>query len=137
MAYVALQDFLDTPHGAEMLAELAPNGSGSYESAKVTEAIEKADGIINDYLSGRYTVPVTTTAGIRVRALAIAWYLLFPQGRPDHVREDYLDAIKYFEMVAKGLINLAVDGGGTVTVTGGVLVSSDARQFTNSDLALL
>lgn len=137
MAYTVLQDYLDTPHGAEMLTELAPNGLGSYDGTKVTEAIEKADGIINDYLSGRYTVPVTATAGIRVRALAIGWYLLFPQGRPDHIREDYLDAIKYFEMVGKGLISLAADAGGTVTVTGGVLVSSDARQLTNSDLALL
>lgn len=135
MAYCSISDLLATPRGDELLKELAPNGAGSYDSAVVSAAIAKADGVINDYLAGRYTVPVAATAGLKTRAIAITWYLLFPQGRPDYIRQDYEDAIRWFEAVAKGSISLAQDAGGTVDEPGTVDFEAPARVFTTDTLA--
>jgi phage gp36-like protein len=134
MSYCTISDLLAIPHGADLLAELAPNGAGSYDAAVVSAAIDKADGVIDDYLAGRYTVPVAPSAGIKTRAVAITWYLLFPQGRPDHIRQDYEDAIKYLTAVGEGRIPLAQDAGGAIEQPGSVDFDAPLRVFTSDTL---
>jgi phage gp36-like protein len=88
------------------------DNTGSVDSTKVTEAIEKADAVIDGYCAQRYTVPFTDVPPI-IEAISvdIAIYNLYSRRvgtMPDIRKNKYENAIKMLKDIEAGRISLGV-----------------------------
>lgn len=106
--------------------------SGDVSSTAITDAIEKADAIIDAYLSSLYVVPITGTTPALVQHLSeeLAVYFvgvdMFPSGNVaqdiDTLDERYKKAIKMLEMIKNGKLS----------VPGATDIASSSSQIWNS-----
>lgn len=110
--YATLAD-LQRAYGEELLHILADrDGGGSLDTEAVDQALASASAMIDGYLGGRYTVPVSPIPPILATyAVDIAVYNLAsgPGLMTDDRRERYKDAIRFLERVADGKITLGVN----------------------------
>ncbi len=113
MAYCTQADIIKLVQEAT-LAQMTDDTAGvTVDAAKVTEAIAKADALIDGYLTGRYTVPLTTVLVIiRSASIDIAVYELYSRrgerGVPENVTDRYKNAIKTLTEIQRGNILLGV-----------------------------
>ena len=77
--------------------------------------IERAENMLDSYLQGRYTVPLTTVPAVIQDAVAelAAWYLISRRGYDENgsdksVKITYDDRIKWLQQVNQGKIDLGV-----------------------------
>lgn len=82
--------------------------------ANVDKAIARADELIDGYLRGRYTLPLSSVSGlIRDLAVDIVVYNLFKRRKknkmPEAVSDDYKNALKILENIQKGTIAIGAD----------------------------
>lgn len=109
MAYSAKTDMLKRISQTEL-----DKLTGSTDS-NLTDAIASADSMIDSYLaSASITTPLATAPKIIMEcSLKIAMYLLQARvqyiDRPEWVKTDYDDTIKYLESVANGKVTLDID----------------------------
>ena len=77
--------------------------------ARITEAIAQADGEIEMYLGGRYSVPLVTTAGLRRCSCDIAIYHLYArydETIPETRETRYKDAVRILRDIRDGKMPL-------------------------------
>lgn len=119
--------------GAAALIQLADDdGDGQVDVDKIADVIASADGVVDSYLAGLYTVPlvpVPVTIRDVSRDLA-AWNLYSSRGVSNDLRKLRRDeALKYLEALQRGTATL---GGGTapdpIDESGGIAVSRDASE---------
>lgn len=120
----------------ENLIQLTDDESlGSIKEERIAEAIAQADGEIDSFIGGRYTVPLTSVpAVIRRCSTSIATYHLYKrrvEDIPDSRRGDYKDAIDILKSIREGNMNITELSGSSDCVFD-VLVSSHFEETTNA-----
>jgi phage gp36-like protein len=130
MAYCTQADLV-ARYGAQMLVDLTdrgPEATGAVDAGTVTAAIAGAEAMINDYLHGRYALPLATVpASITEIAMAIAIWRLHIGVPGEKITLDYKDARASLSQIATGVIRLSVagvDAPGTGS-TGAMIVDRD------------
>jgi phage gp36-like protein len=113
MAYCTQTD-IEVLVSEEVLLQLTDDADeGSVDETKVADAIEQADALIDGYLRGRYSVPLTTVPTL-VMGLSrdIAIYELFSKKGERGVPEEYRlrkdKAEQKLVQIQKGVIGLPV-----------------------------
>ena len=100
---------------------------GTVDSGRVDEAIAQADGVIDVYIGGRYSVPLATVpAVIRQCSDYIAVYVLYKrrvEEIPETRRTSYKDAIRTLEQIRDGKMPLPVVAEATSNFAFGAVVS--------------
>lgn len=113
MAYITKQDLLDEL-GEYLLIQLTDNnGTGEIDEAKITTAIQHAQGVADAYLRGRYSLPVPATAMVKTINVDIAVFHLYKRSEIDEggykVRKNANDdAIKLLTAINQGKAGLDV-----------------------------
>jgi phage gp36-like protein len=105
--------------------------------AVVAEAIRQAEELVDGYLRGRYTLPLTTVPSIvkdMTVHLARHWlYARRPEGveLPDAVIRTYKTAIQVLESIRDNKITLGIPGGAPAPEPGEMKVRARRGVFTN------
>lgn len=103
----------------------------------VDAALADADNLINGYVATRYTVPLASVPDlVKTWAVSIARYILHRNGAPEHVTQDYKDAIAALKDVSAGRIALPITQGSEpiATKAGQVLSAHPDQVFTADKL---
>jgi len=137
MSYATLADLIARA-GADEIRQVADrNRDGAPDTDVVAAALIDADNAIDGYVGAKYATPLTSVpALVRTWAVSIARYVLHRNGAPEHVEQDYKDAISALKDVSRGLIALPVASGATppVSIDGKVMSSHPAEVFTSDRL---
>ncbi len=150
MPYASAQDLADA-YGADRVLMLATKDDGTRDEAKIARALDSASGVIDGYLSVRYSLPLPTTpATLKDACVAIAVYRLAsdPGALTDDMRQRYEDAIAFLKDVAKGIAGIGVmttaeqraqqaAGSAALASPQTVLVDADPRVFSRQLLRRL
>ena len=136
MTYATLDDLLARAGLAEMLDVADRDRSGAPDPAVVAAALTHADNIVNGYVAAKYGPLTTVPDLVRTWCVSIARYLLWSNGAPENVRQDYDDAIAALKDVAKGVIVLPVPVGQTAPapLTGQVMAAHPDEVWTAAKL---
>jgi phage gp36-like protein len=102
-------------------------------------ALQAASGLIDSYIGGRYTLPLTTWGQDLLRACCViaAYDLLTSRGfgmvngPDDNIRLRYLDIIKWLEDIRDGETPISGGGGSSATAGAPVVYSSPLREWTS------
>lgn len=138
MPYTTLAD-LTARFGDRMITALTDRGemaTGAVDVTVVDKAIVDADAMIDGYVGGRYSVPVTPVPPLLGDiALAITIWKLHV-GAPDpKIEADYKEALRALRDIAGGVITLAVAGvAPSETNATGVQVTDRERPFTAENM---
>lgn len=105
----------------------------------VYKAIADADGIINGYLSVKYSVPLSSTPSlINNLSVAIAVYKLYSR-RPkiemnETIEKNYDDAVKMLKEIGGGTIGIGIDPPPEALSVPNVKSAADDRMFTKDSM---
>lgn len=104
MAYSTQADLLNHITEQELIELTDDAGTGTVDAAKVTVAIDEADGLIDSYCRGRYALPLVVSKQVRKLSVDVALYYLFQRRRtiPDSIRQAYEDAAALLQKVSDG-----------------------------------
>lgn len=112
MSYATVQDMIDRFGETEMirLSEPEDRTAEAVLDAKVEKALADATALINDYVRGRYAVPIAAPGLSVVRAACIlARYDLAKGERTfptEQMEKDRKEIVAWLEGIAAGRINL-------------------------------
>ncbi len=108
MSYITQSDIEKRLSLTKLIQLTDFEGGGAVDNDRVSDCISAAEGILDSYCGGRYTLPLTVTAQIKDAALSICIYKLHSlrQLAPEKVRMEYEDAIAYLKDVAAGRATL-------------------------------
>ncbi|MCL4492330.1 MAG: DUF1320 domain-containing protein [Nitrospirae bacterium] len=138
MPYCTLDDLKKAIPESSIIQLTDDAGLGVVDQAKVDDAIAYADQLIDGYLRGRYTLPLSTVPGL-IKTLSVDLAIFHLYGRksddefPDAVMARYKNAIKLLEQIQKGLISLGIETSTTGTGSYKTNKTSDDRTF-NKDV---
>lgn len=138
MTYATLTDLIERAGEAEIRQIADRDRDGTPDPAVVEAALTDADNAIDGYVFARYARPLPSIPPVlKTWAVAIARYILHRNGAPDHVAQDYKDAIASLKDVAAGRYALPVapDETAPVSQIGQVLSSHPDQVFTAKRLA--
>ncbi len=109
MTYATLSDLV-ARYGEEEIAQRTDRfGAGAVDPAVAQRALSDADAEIDGYLASRYKLPLPTVPPVLARiACAIARYRLWEDIASERVRQDYEDARRFLESLAKGTVSLGL-----------------------------
>lgn len=127
MPYCTLQNLIDRFGEAELLSLTDINDDGIVDATVINVSIDDASVLIDSY------IPLDTDKVLNAQNLTrvcadIARYYLYDNDVLDVVEQRYKDAIKWLEMVSKGVILLAKDAA-TIDEDASVEFKSDKRVF--------
>lgn len=107
MTYASLDDLIERA-GAEEIRQIADRDrDGVPDTAVIDAALDHAGNIVDGYVGAKYSLPLLSAPPIlRTWSVSIARYVLHRNGAPDHVSQDYKDAIAALKDVSRGLIAL-------------------------------
>lgn len=109
MAYATLQDMIARYGEEELIARTDRVGAGAVDRAVAERALDDASVEIDAYLGTRYRLPLPQVPGLVVRlCCAIARYRLWEDLASERVREDYQDARRVLEGLARGTVTLGM-----------------------------
>lgn len=114
MTYCTVSD-IQAVITADDLVQLTNDAGGdTVDTAKITDAINYVDNIINGYIRGRYSLPLASIPDeLKFLAVDFAVYRLYSRRIntevPESVAEKHRSVIKTLELVQKGLFNLGVE----------------------------
>lgn len=137
MPYATLQDLIERAGEVELRQIADRDRDGVLDDDVVEAALEDGDNLINGYVAAKYAVPLASVPPVvRTWSVSIARYKLHRNGPPDHVVQDYKDAIAALKDVARGLIALPVGEGETPPndLTGTILAEHPKPVFTPKKL---
>lgn len=137
MTYATLDDLIERAGEAEIRQIADRDRDGLPDPAVVAAALQDADNAIDGYVFARYSRPLPSVPPVlRTWATSIARYVLHRNGAPDHVAQDYKDAITALKDVAGGRYALPGADGETdpAQQTGRVLADHPAQVFTPQKL---
>jgi phage gp36-like protein len=102
MAY-ADRDALEKRYGSEEIEQR----ESALEAGAVQQALVDADALIDGYLAGRYTLPLSVIPpNLPQVACAIARYSLIGDAATERARNDYKDAMAWLKDVEAGRVRL-------------------------------
>lgn len=132
--YATRQDMIDRFGEPEIrqLTDRRDPPAGAIDDAVLTEALEDADGMLDSYLAGRYTLPLADVPKILKRyACDITRFFLWKDNAGDTVRRAYEDAEKFLKAVAAGTVSLGLDADNQPVAVdaGGVSFEESRRVF--------
>lgn len=109
MSYATRQT-LEAAFGADEVLQLTDRDrDGEPDANFLTSAITRTEGLIEGYLMGRYTLPLAVIPGVLgAYACDIARYFLFEKAAPEHIRQNYDDALRWLRDVASGKVLLSL-----------------------------
>lgn len=137
MTYATLTDLIERAGAAELRQIADRDKDGVPDPDVIEAALIDADNAIDGYVFARYARPLSAIPPVlKTWATSIARYILHRNGAPDHVAQDYKDAIAALKDVAAGRYALPVATGESdpVAQTGHVLASHPAQVFTPQNL---
>jgi len=141
MSYATPEDFLSRADKVELYQRLLQNNTGltldvlmdaiagadlsaypvdeqdaaAAALARLNELLDDAGGVVDSYLGGLYTTPLSPVPrGIETHVINIALFNLYGNTarEGDPVETRYKGAIRFLEMVAKGVIKIGADATG-------------------------
>jgi len=122
-----LQDLLDTE-----------NTSGDIAQGLMDSIIERAEGVVDGYISTRYTTPVGSGALVQEWALRCAMYELYARSMcpeiPEKIKDAYKDALAMLDKVAAGKLLLPGTTATPTAADGLPIVSADTQEFSSSNM---
>lgn len=96
----------------EVIKQLSDdNNTDDIDSGKVNDSIRRADDLIDGYLRGRYTVPITGTVPVLIQDLStkLAVYFLFKrsliQTLPEPIKDDYDYVMTQLKAIQRGQLS--------------------------------
>lgn len=135
--YAQKQDMLNRYDETALieLTDRAVPATGEINDVVLNAALSDADGVIDSYVSARYTVPLSPVPQVLTRhAAAIAWFILHRDRYPDEVRKAYDDAISFLRSLASGTAKLDVGGSEPASTAAIAKVDASERVFNRSNL---
>lgn len=138
MSYATLPDLVARAGDTEIRQIADRDRDGVPDAEVIAAALVDADNAIDGYIATRYDLPLPSVpALVRTWAVSIARYILHRNGAPDHVRQDYTDALTALKDVAGGRIALPVGAGdpAPTSQTGQVMAAHPPEVFTPQKLA--
>lgn len=107
--YCTLEDMVNR-FGLEELIQLTDSsGTGIIDNDEVNAAVDDASNLIDGYLGGRYTLPLTSVPSVLIRICAnIARYNLYDSNVSEVVERNYKDALTFLDAVGKGTLKLGL-----------------------------
>ncbi len=137
MKYANTQDIIDR-YGVDELYTVADrDGDDVLEHSAIDRSLDDASRLIDGYIATRHELPLIKAPAILTRlCVDIAVYLLGQSGgaATDERRLRYEDAIKYLAQVSSGQISLGIHAGPSAIGGGGVVMTSEKRQFSRAIL---
>lgn len=111
MPYATEADLASRPYAAEIEQLLDPTGTGARDAAMLTAAQGTVDGLVDAYLSGTYTTPVSPVPAV-LAALAcdMVRFRLWGSGVPEEVKAANDAAIAMLRDFARGVASLTSAG---------------------------
>lgn len=112
MGYCTLKDIISVIPERELinLTVDEPDENSVIDESIFDECTEVADSLINGYLRARYKLPLTVVPSfLRTIAIDITAYRLYmrrPRAIPEHIKDNYKDAISKLNDLKKGNIML-------------------------------
>lgn len=137
MSYATLTDLIARAGDTEMRQIADRDRDTMIDQDVVDAALVHADNLVNGYVGVKYDVPLVTVPDlVRTWAVSIARYILHRNGAPEHVAQDYKDAVASLKDVAAGRITLPVAVGAEPlpTVGGQVMAAHPDEVFTADKL---
>jgi phage gp36-like protein len=137
MSYATLADLIARAGDAEMRQIADRDRDTMIDQDVIDAALVHADNLVNGYVGAKYDVPLVTVPDlVRTWAVSIARYILHRNGAPEHVAQDYKDAVASLKDVAAGRISLPVTAGADPLPTAGgqVMASHPDEVFTADKL---
>lgn len=116
MPYSTLTDIQDIIKEQFLIQLTDDENTGSVDTAKTDKAIADADELIDGYLRGRYTLPLSPVPGlIRKLSVDIAIFNLYsrrPEGdsTPELITDRFKSAVDTLKQIQKGVVSLGVAG---------------------------
>jgi len=126
MNYAVVQDMIDRFGEGEVL-DVADDGTGAIDTAKVETAINSASRLIDTYLRQRgMTVPLDPAPDVVLDAAAdIARFKLHDDEPSDSIKERYKSTIAWLKDVAAGRASLGAED--TTTAPAGRVVRREGK----------
>lgn len=114
MPYCTLDDIKGQIPEANIIQLTDDEGLGVVNQSRVDKAISVADSVIDGYLRGRYTLPLSTVPElIKTIAIDITVYKLYERRleleMPEAMSNRYKNAIKLLDQIQKGLVKLGIE----------------------------
>ncbi|RCW77813.1 gp436 family protein [Paracoccus lutimaris] len=137
MPYATLDDLIERAGEVEIRQIADRDRDGTADPDVILAALTDAENLINGYVAARYAVPLPSVpALVRTWAVSIARYVLHRNGAPDHVAQDYKEAVAALKDVSRGLIALPVEAGATPPsqASGTVMAAHPPQAFTEDKL---
>lgn len=137
MPYATLADLIERAGEAEIRQVADRDRDGAIDADVIEAALQDADNLVNGYVATKYAVPLASVPDlVRTWAVSIARYVLHRNGAPDHVEQDYKDALAALKDVAAGRLTLPVAPGEAALspVSGTVMGSHPPPVFTPDKL---
>jgi len=109
MSYLTQTELLDYISERELINLTDDADTGQIDTAKVTQAIEDAESMVDAYLGARYTVPLTSPPAIIKKAVAVITIFSLQVRReevPDARKDEYEKTIKFLQLLAAGKVTL-------------------------------
>lgn len=116
MSYCTVDDIKKLLPEENMIHLTDDLGEGAIDTAVVTDAIAYADQLIDGYLRGRYTLPLSTVPTF-LKKLSIDLVIFFlysrrPEIQNENVEKKYTNTLKILEQIQAGKITLGDDTSG-------------------------
>lgn len=146
MLYASVQDITNR-YALDFLHTIVDESDEkSLNTTAIQKALLDASGLIDSYLSIRYTIPLVTYPDLLKRlCVDIALYWLSPDAgtATEEKRQRYEDALAWLERIAQGKTGLGIVDSRTPnkklkgrSVSDGVLIQSNTRLFSRNTLGV-
>lgn len=114
MGYCTLDDLKDQIPETNIIQLTDDEGLGVVNQSRVDKAITTADSVIDGYLRGRYTLPLSTVPElVKTIAIDITVYKLYERRleleMPEAMSNRYKNATKLLDQIQKGLVKLGIE----------------------------
>lgn len=139
MPYCTRDDMISR-YGQEELVQLTDRSRiGAVDDTELSAKIADAGAEIDGYVGTRYTLPLSPVPLALVRvACSIAWFHLHRFERPDYVKDEYKNAVRFLEAVSAGKVSLGADAAGAQpAAASGADMEGGGRVFGRSDTGFI
>jgi phage gp36-like protein len=136
MPYATTADLVARFGESELIQLTDRLGDGVLDAAVVSQALADADAVINGFLAGRYTLPLSPVPAILVGyACDLARERLYKDAAPEIVIKRADDARKFLALAGQGKISLGAQP--EPASVGGPAHSTPGRTFDDDTLGLM
>jgi phage gp36-like protein len=111
MAYSTVTDLKNYLPESVLLQLTDDSNTDDIDSEKIDDCIRRADDLIDGYMRGRYTVPITGTVPVLIKDIStkLAVYFLHKRSLmltlPDPIKDDYDYCMQQLSNIQKGRLS--------------------------------